>query len=281
MDTGQLDIIPPITIVVIFIIGAILLVVGDKVGDKKRKQTLSIVGTVFIATTVISLFINSAKFREILVASAAVSAAIIAGISIYQSRQIREDSIKRESRDRKERWFNEVAEWLRKLEDEVLSRRHPVKSTFEDMLQTKGKVPLAYWLQLDAIHVALTETSVLSKSIREAEYFRKLTSKLDEGLSTLIGIVVSNLKQRRELVIEDAESRDYSEMTQKITKQKIEKNRHLRELVANDDRPLEGLGLSNQDITTIRLGRNAKAIRQSVLDALDRTIELKTNLIES
>lgn len=130
----------------------------------------------------------------------------------------------------------------------------------------------------------MTETSVLSRSIREAEYYQKLTSRLGEGLSTFIGVVMGNLKQRRQLVFEDAKS-PHDEMTRKILdgtlRHEIEKDFPLiRELIESDDRPLEGLDLSNQDITIIHLGRNAKAIKQSVLDALNRAIELKASLIQ-
>ena len=254
-------------------------------GSLKTSRLLRTLGISLYVVFGVCLFIFWTHFREIITAFAAVAAAIIAAISIYQSRQMRQDSIERESRDRKERLVNEVAEWLRKLEDEVLVRRHPVKSTFEDMLRRGTKASLETWLQLDRIDVALTETSVLSRSIREAEYYQKLTSRLDEGLSTYIGVVMSNVKQRRELVLEDAKSPD-GETTRKILdgtpRQEIEKDFALkRELIENDDRPLEGLGLSNQDITGIKLGRNAKAIKQSVFDALDRAIELKTGLIPS
>jgi Ca2+/Na+ antiporter len=269
---------------IVLVAAGIIAIILFAMGSWKNKRMLRTVGISLYVGFAVCLFIYWTEFREIIIALAAVAAVIIAAFSIYQSKQLRQDSIDRESRDRRERWLNEVAEWLRELEDEVLSRRHPIKSTFEDMLRTKGQVPLDTWLQLDALHIALTETSVLSKSIREAEYYRKLTSKLDEGLSTFIGVVVSNLKQRRQLVFEDAKS-PQGEIARKIQegtlRQEIEKNLPLmNELIENDDRPLEGLGLSNQDITVIHLGRNAKAIKQSVLDALARAIELKTNLIE-
>jgi hypothetical protein len=280
MNNGQLDINAIITAGLLAAIGVTLIAVGKR----KNKRTLRTYGSAFIAGAGVYLFVVWADLREILTALAAMAAVFIAAYSIDESRRMRQDSIERENRDRKEWLVNEVAEWLRKLEDEVLSRRHPVKSTFEDMLRTGAKASLEIWLQLDRIDVALTETSVLSRSIREAEYYQKLTSRLDEGLSTFIGVIMSNLQQRRQLVFEDAKS-PHGEMTRKIhdgtLRQEIEKNYPLiRELIENDDRPLEGLGLSNQDITVIHLGRNAKAIKQSVLDALDRAIELKTSLIQ-
>lgn len=253
-------------------------------GSWKNNRMLRTLGISLYVAFGVCLFIFWTDLREIITAFAAVAAVIIAAYSINESRLMRKESMERESRDRKERLVNEVTNWLRKLEDEVLVRRHPVKSTFEDMLRTGAKASLETWVQLDRIDVALNETSALSRSIREAEYYQKLTSRLDEGLSTFIGVVTSNLNQRRQLVFEDAKS-PHGEMTRKILdgtlRQEIEKDFPLiRELIENDDRPLEGLGLANQHITVIHLGRNAKAIKQSILDALDRAIELKTSLIQ-
>ena len=287
MNNGELNIITPITIVVTFIIGAILLVVGDKVGNKKKKQMLIIVGAAFIASTVISLFINSAEFREILVAFAAVFAAIIAALSIWQSRQIRQDSIEREDRDRKERLINEVTEWLRELENHIFREHGAIRSGFEDMMQRSPKISRETWLQLDDLDIAFIEINSLSKGIKEAEYYQKLTSKLDEKLSGLIGLIMNNLKQRRQLAFEHAESpRDYSEWVRKIYEgtfgEEVEKEFSLiAELIANDDRSLEGLSLNDRDIIAIRLGRNSGATRESILNALDRAIDLKTSLIRA
>lgn len=100
-----------------------------------------------------------------------------------------------------------------------------------------------------------------------------LASKLNEEFSSLIEVIVNNLKQRRQLPIEEAESPpDYGE--------KDKASQLMKELIENDDRPLEGLSLSDQPIISVRLARNARAIRKSILNAVDKAIELKASLIQ-
>ena len=98
------------------------------------------------------------------------------------------------------------------------------------------------------------------------------------------------MKQRNQLVFEGAKSpSDYGEIIGKthegMFRKETDKAYHLRqelirELIENDDRPLEGLSLSDQDIISVRLGRNAGAIRKSILNAVDKAIELKASLIQ-
>jgi hypothetical protein len=287
MNNGQPNTITAIITVVVFIIGAILLLVGDKAGDKKKKQMLSIVGTAFIASAGISIFINSAELREILVAFAAVFAAIIAALSIYQSRQIRQDSIERESRDRRERLANEVTEWLRGLENRIFPQHGAIRPGLEDMKQRNPEISRETWLQLDDLDNAFTQINALSKGIKEAEYYQKLSSKLKEELSISIGVIMDNLKQRMQLVAENANSPcDYGEIIRKIQEgtlgEEMEKEFALiTELIENYGRPLEGLNLSNRDVITIRLGRNSGATRESIHDALDRAIEFKVSIVQA
>jgi len=288
MDNGQLDIITIVIAGVATIIGAIMIAVRNKVGDKKKKQMLVIVGTAFIASAGISLFINSVEVREILVAFAAVVAAIIAAISIYQSRQMRQDSIDRESRDRKERLVNEVTEWLRDLESHIFPKHVAGTSELEDMLQRSPEISRETWFLLKDLDIASAKADSVFKGIKEAEYYQKLTSKLNEELSSSIGAITNNLEQRSQLLTESIKfPRDYSEIICKIHEgtigEEMEKEFSLiqliTELIENDDRPLEGSGLTDKDIIGVRLGRNSGAISKSILNAVDRVIELKTSLI--
>jgi hypothetical protein len=113
----------------------------------------------------------------------------------------------------------------------------------------------------------------LAGGIKEAEYYQKLTLKLDEDLSRLIGVIANDMEQRRQLDIEDARYTDDLSW-------KAEKSQLINELLEHDDRPLEGLGLSAKDISGVRLGRNAGVIRKSIRNALDRVIELKASFIQ-
>jgi len=261
MDNGQLGIITIVIAGVATIIGAILIAVRNKVGDKKKKQMLVIVGTAFIASAGISLFINSVEVREILVAFAAVFAAIIAAISIYQSRQMRHDSIERESRDRKERLLNEITEWLKELEDRLYPKLAPITSGTEDTLRrirSSSKIPPETWLLMENIDRTLAEMNAIRKGIKEAEYYQKLTSKLDEELSNLMEVIRNNLEQRRHLISESPEYPIDWSVEDKVAQ-------------LNKASTEDGVKL---------LAANANAIRKSILNAIDRAIELKTHLIQ-
>jgi len=281
MDSGQLDISTIISVGVIAIIGAILFAVGNR----KNKSMLRMLGIAFLMGAVLFLFVMSPELREILTAFAALIAVIIAAFSIDESRRIRRDSIERESRDREERMVNEVTEWLRELEDRIFPERSAIRPGLEDMLQRSPKISRETWLQLDDLDMALAQVNSISKGIKEAEYYQKLTSKLNEEFSSSIGAIMNNLKQRSQLVAESAKSpRDYGEIVRKIYEgtlgEEMEKEFSLiTELIENDDTPLEGLSLSDRDVIAIRLGRNSSALRKSILDAVDRAIELKAALI--
>ena len=280
MNNGQLDISTIIIVGVAAIIGAILFAVGNR----KNRRILRIVGIGFFVGAGMSLFVSWAELREILTAFAAVVAIFIAAFSIDESRRMRQDSIEWESRDRKERVVNEVTEWLRELEDRIFPKSGAIKSGMADTLQDihrSPKISPMTWLQMDDLDIALAQMNALAEGIKEAEYYQKLTSKLNEELSSLIEVIVNNLKQRRQLVFENAKSpRDYGDIVHKIHEgtlgKEMEKEYQLIiELIENDDRPLEGLSLSDRDVIVIRLGRNAGAIRKSILNAVDRAIELK------
>ena len=268
MNNGPLDISTIIIVGVAIIIGVILLVMGNR----KNKRMLRIVGIGFCIGAGMTLFVESTELREILTAFAAVAAVIIAAFSIDQSRQIRQDSIERESRDRKERLINEVTEWLRELDNRVFPELGSIiKSKARDTLQ--GQMPPEARDQLYELEIILATADALSGGIKKAEYYQKLTSQLDEKLSSLIEVIVKYLNQRRPLIMEEIKyPLDYGKMD-KATHQLID------ELIKNDDKPLGNLALSNQAIAFIRVARNAHAIRKSILNAVDRAIEIKISLI--
>jgi hypothetical protein len=209
-------------------------------------------------------------------AFATLAVAIAAFASIEENRRVRKDSIERESRDRKERLIDEVAKWLRELEGSIFAKYAEIASGTEDIIRrmrSNPKIPQETWVQLRAIDRALVEMGSLAGGIKEAEYYQKLTLKLDEDLSRLIGVIANDMEQRRQLDIEDARYTDDLSW-------KAEKSQLINELLEHDDRPLEGLGLSAKDISGVRLGRNAGVIRKSIRNALDRVIELKASFIQ-
>ena len=268
MNNEQLSTITLVIAGVFIVIGAGLLVAGSR----KNKRMLSIVGIAFVASAGISLFINSTELREILTAFAVVFAAIIAALSIYQTRLIRQDSVRRESRDRKERLLNEVTEWLRKLEGHIHTGLGKIGSAAREAITADSVTQVERLFHAYGLDITIANADALVSSILEAQYYQRLASNLDERLGSAIEVVVNSLEARLQLVREDmGSSRDYD---------KEKEGSLIDELIENADRPLEGLNLSEGAIRTVLFGRNARAIRKAILDAVDRAIELKTSLMQ-
>jgi len=257
MNNGQLDISTIIVVGVVAIIGVILFVAGNV----KNKSRLRMMGIAVVMGAGMFLFVASAALREILTALAALFAVIIAAFSIDESRRMRKDSMEREGRDRKERLIDEVVKWLRELEGRIFPKLAPIMSGTEDTLRrirSSPKIPPKTWLQLEDLDRALGEMDALRECIKEAEYYQKLTSKLDEELSSLMEVIRNNLEQRRQLISKSPNIPiDWSDR---------DKVSQLNRASTEDD--------------VSHLGTNAGAIRKSILDAVDKAIELKASLIQ-
>lgn len=266
MSNGQIDISVIIIAGVVVIIGVILIMIGNR----KIKRMLRMVGIALCISAGVILFIESAELRGILTALAAIIAVVIAAFSIEQSRQMRKDSIDRESRDRKERSVNEVAEWLRELDGRIYPEHGAYQSFARDALKATSEISPETWFRECKRDITFATVTALFSCVKEADYYQILAAKLDERLGILIEVVMNDLKQRMEIATKQMESPDFYGK---------EESQLIDELIENDDRPLEGLNLSEPAIITVRFGRNARAIRKSILNAIDRAIELKTSLI--
>ena len=245
-------------------------------GNATRNRNLYILGFAFLLLAVFLVIDKYEGFAVKISAFATLIMAFAAFMSIDESRRIRQDSIERESRDRKERLVDEVAKWLRELEDNVLFKPREIVSGTEDLIRRirrSPKIPVKDWLLMEEVDRSLGEMNALAKGIKEAEYYKKLTSQLNEELSSLIVVIANNLKERRQIHVEGVKYQPYY-----IAEAK--KSELIIELIENDDRPLEGLGLSEQGIIIVRFGRNASAIRKSIIKAVDKAIELKASLIQ-
>ena len=274
MSNGQIDISLIIIAGAVVIIGVILIMIGNRT----IKRMLRMVGIGVCISAGVLLFIESAELRDILTVLAAIIAVVIAAFSIDQSRQMRKDSIDREIRDRKERLLNEVTEWLRELESHIYPALGILKSPTGEAITGTSKSQVEALYAQYKTSIAIASADVLVSNILKAQYYQRLSSKLDERIGGSVEVIVRNLAERLQLVREDMGSaRDYA----KEKAEKAEKARSdlMDTLIENADRPLEGLNLSEGAIRTIRFARNARAIRKAILDAVDRVIELRTSLI--
>lgn len=261
-----------IVILFIFAVGITIILYGNVT----RNRYLNILGFAIFLFAVFVVIDRYAGFAVKISAFATLVLAFAAFAAVDENRRNRQDSIERENRDRKERSIDEVAKWLRELEGNILYKPRAIASGTEDLIRRIGrgpKIPLKTWLQMEDIDHALGEMNALAEGIKEAEYYKKLTSQLNEELSSLIEVIANNLKERRQLHVEGARYQpDYSA--------EAKKSQLINELIKNDDRPLEGLGLSEEDIIIVRFGRNAGAIRKSILNAVDKAIEIKASFIQ-
>ena len=261
-------------ILILFLVaGGITVIIYGNVTKNRNFYTL---GFTFLLLAVFVVIDKYEGFAVKISAFATLIMAFAAFISIEESRHIRQDTVERENRERRERLIDEVAKWLRELEGSIFAKYSEIASGAEDIIRnmrSNPKIPGETWVQLEAVDRALIEMGNLAGGVKEAEYYKKMTLKIDEGLSKLIGVIGNNMEERRQLHVEDA--RYIGELSWKAEKSKL-----INDLLEHDDKPLEGLGLSDKDISGVRLGRNAGAIRKSIRNALDRVIELKENLIQ-
>jgi uncharacterized membrane protein len=275
MDNGQLDLSTIIVVGVIAIIGAVLFVVGNV----RNKSRVRMMGIAVVMGAGLFLFVVSAVLREILTALAALFAVIIAAFSIDESRRMRKDAMEREGRDRQERLIEEVTEWLRELEGRIFCRAGRIK-TSEYILQRRPQISPEAWFRLHELDNASVDKDELRLAISEGGYYQQLWSKLSKELSGLIEVVVSNLKQRSQLVLEHWDEILQESYEGESTEEADKGFQLVDELIEDYDRPLEGLGLRERDIITVRFGRNARAAGQSIFAAIDKAIELRTSLIQ-
>lgn len=184
-----------------------------------------------------------------------------------QENQRRKDERAKEERDRQERWLNEITVWLRELENRTL-----YTANWNDILKLeKTSVNMQLLTKWENI---LTDLDILQRETRDGEYFQKVAVILDSDFSSLIGLILSLLEQRRQLIrdrskyppssIEDTETNELEEM---LT------------LVRDDTISLEGLNLTEINLNTILMGRNAGCIKESLRKAIEKAVELKRNLL--
>lgn len=258
-----------IGILFIFAVGITVILYGNATGNRN----LNVLGFAVFLFAIYFVIDRYEGFAVKISAFATLAVAIAAFAAIEENRRIRRDSVERESRDRKERWIDEVGVWLRELGERTLPKAGEFFWEEEDMLIKTPEIDRGALLLARAADLAKAEWDALDDGIRKAEYYQKLTSQLNEELSSLIKVVVTKLMQRKQLHIEAARNKVAYVETLKASKL-------LRDLIEEDKKALEGLNLSKQDVIVVEFGRNVGAIRKSIRNALEKAIEVKVSLIQ-
>lgn len=179
-----------------------------------------------------------------------------------QENQRRKDEQAREKRDRQERWLNEITVWLRELENRTL-----YTVNWKDILKLeKTSVNMQLLRKWENI---LTDLDILHRETIDGEYFQKVAVILDSDFSSLIGLILSLLEQRRQLILDRS----------KYPPSSINELKKMLTLVRDDTISLEGLNLTERNLNTILMGRNAGCIKESLRKAIEKAVELKRNLL--
>jgi len=88
------------------VIGFVLLYIGIR-----RKGRIMIPIAILILAIAVTIFFEFERIREVVVAFSSLAAVIIAAMSIDQANRLRQDSIDKENRDRRQKQLDEIAEW--------------------------------------------------------------------------------------------------------------------------------------------------------------------------
>ena len=277
MTNGQSDLRTIIIVGVIAVIGAILFAVGSAT----HRLRLRYLGIAVLMGAGLFLFVVSAVLREVLTAFAALVAVIIAAVSINESRRIRQDTIERESRDRRERLLSEITKWLRELHAGIFTGLGGRGSLARDLATAHSEAEVEKLIHLYTLDLAYANVENLVSSISQAQYHQKLASKLDERLGGSLQAILEALDIRLRLAREEAERPHDSDTERKMSEPADKKTAELMDKLIEDAlSPLEGVNLSEEAVRTIRLGRNALAIRAAIFTAIDRAIELEIDLTQ-
>ena len=126
---------------------------------------------------------------------------------------------------------------------------------------------------MENLDQSVIQLNRLDSGFKEAEYYQRLTLRIDGELSELVETISKHFQERRQLV-SDSFPRPCS-----IPSRSKKESELINELIEDDSKSLDERELSEEAITTVRLARNAGNIKRSIINTIDKVIELKMNLL--
>jgi hypothetical protein len=111
-----------IAVILLFLIVGIVL---WAIASSRKKRVVKILAVGCLGGACVTAFVEFANLREILTAFASVAALFISAMSIDQTRKIRQDTLDKENRDRKEKILDDIQEWIIEILDIVSSCNPP------------------------------------------------------------------------------------------------------------------------------------------------------------
>ena len=205
----------------------------------------------------------------ILIGGGTLALAFMTWKSIRQTRSI-------QRAEKKERLLNEIIMWLKELENRIFPSHGRIMSReMQEEIEYKEKLGLSLetWQSLMHLDESLTQLNSLESEIKEGEYIKKIASGLNSDLGRLIEVTLGYLNERKNLVLTGAQ------YPHTISDRNEKEDALITELIEDDTKSLEGLTLSESGRNSVLLGRNAGAIRKSILNAVDKVVEIKASLL--
>ena len=201
-------------------------------------------------------------------------AAVLVALGIGVSSIIQTNRLKKA--ERREGLLNEIIMWLKELGNRIFPSHGGIMSReMQEEIEYKEKFGLSLetWQSLMHLDKSLTQLNSLESEIREGEYIKKIASGLNSDLGRLIEVTLGYLQKRKKLVLTAAQ------YPHSISDRNEKEDALITELIEDDTKSLEGLTLSESGRNSVLLGRNAGAIRKSILNAVDKVVEIKTSLL--
>ena len=179
------------------------------------------------------------------------------------------DQRTRDALERKERLLNEVIQWLKNIEGDLYANTE---------MNLNGLLSLArLGMSVDTLKsVKAAEYSGISlvnimKVTQEGKYVHGVSTKLDETLGIMVERILSAIEEREKMTPLPSKTADLKS---------IKAEDPMIDDYLTNDKSLEGLKVSEYGLMIIKLGRNAKSIKNLVLETLNRAIEIKWDLVK-
>ena len=188
-----------------------------------------------------------------------------------------------ENRDRKDRLLNEIIQWLRGIEEHIFPSAGRISKEILEDITTKAKsgISIDTWQSLENLDRRLIQLNNLRSEVKEGSDIQKLAKRINGDLGSLIEILLDNIEQRKQLVLDSSKTPNIIADVYTIRERVDKESELINKLIEDVNEPLEGSGLSEEGLISVRFARNAGIIRKSILNAIDKAIELKMNLLES
>ncbi|MHB8105203.1 MAG: hypothetical protein ACYDG5_06655, partial [Dehalococcoidales bacterium] len=208
-----------VTAVILFLIGCLLVkCVKNKAISRAGKSIEWLAYAVFM----VFVFAGIPTMKEVIVAFASLAAVIIALLSFDQSRRIRQESLDKENRERKERLLNEIIEWAREINNSSLDI---------DISPDKTKITIDVEVSLKYA-IPFSNNDYISKIIENS--FPELKVKFLKLRDTFVGFLyLRSLDIGMKNPEDNFKGQKYLEIIENIKKQTNSKENKVKELLHN------------------------------------------------